>query len=167
MNHKILLGWVWSFLSPLRARLRGTALVVATACRSSHRAHETAPADRDRAPRRLPRALRAAYGALKQVASWPSRIIQRCTALVDAAYPPSGKEADTHTRLAAKDIHPSSSPREPAGGVQEQRKQKRWLDERPTSNGAVVWERVDPARPPAGYGLALTVSPMGSLDHGG
>ena len=23
-----------------------------------------------------------------------------------------------------------------------------------------------PARPPAGYGLALTVSPMGSLDHG-
>ena len=60
------LGWVWSFLSPLRARLRGTALVVATACRSSHRAHATAPADRDRAPRRLPRALRAAYGALNK-----------------------------------------------------------------------------------------------------
>ena len=38
--------------------IRGTALVVATACRSSHRAHATAPADRDRAPRRLPRALR-------------------------------------------------------------------------------------------------------------
>ena len=35
------MGWVWSFLSPLRARLRGTALVVATACRSSHRAHAT------------------------------------------------------------------------------------------------------------------------------
>ena len=49
-----------SFLSlsyhRLRARLRGTALVVATACRSSHRAHATAPADLDRAPRRLPRA---------------------------------------------------------------------------------------------------------------
>ena len=30
--------------------IRGTALVVATACRSSHRAHATAPADRDRAP---------------------------------------------------------------------------------------------------------------------
>ena len=52
-------------LSP-RARLRGTALVVATACRSSHRAHATAPADRDRAPRWLPRALRGRLTARAQ-----------------------------------------------------------------------------------------------------
>ena len=55
-------GWVgWGgfgrFSLPF-ARLRGTPLVIATACRSSHRTHATAPADRDRAPRWLPRALR-------------------------------------------------------------------------------------------------------------